>query len=240
MTVKELFDFVTDPTIREANIDEYLEKAMQISSNRALQENEKVDDEVFKHSFIPYTMNDVVDFERDFRRAKQGESLIYTTLHGLKSDLSTPRVVPVMLDEKIAEGVEKLQVVEEKKTEEEISSGSEEEDSSDEDESDSDEEGEQSGEENELEKNADGSVKAKVNNIEIHTRPRDESPNSKRVTEQSSKLRNFKQKYNFFLLFDFPKGTKKRCKRRKKRKTQKQNTQTCQKACGKAIQVEKV
>ena len=46
MTVKELFDFVTDPTIREANIDEYLEKAMEISSNRALQEKEKVDDEV--------------------------------------------------------------------------------------------------------------------------------------------------------------------------------------------------
>ncbi len=30
-------------------------------------------------------MDDVVDIERDFRRAKQGETLIYTTLHGLKT-----------------------------------------------------------------------------------------------------------------------------------------------------------
>ena len=46
MTVKELFDFITDPTIRETNIDEYLEKAMQIATNRPEQQNDKVDDEV--------------------------------------------------------------------------------------------------------------------------------------------------------------------------------------------------
>ena len=69
-------------------------------------------------------MNDVVDYERDFRRAKQGETLIYTTLHGIKSDLSTPRDLPVMLDEKITEQVDKLQVVEEgKKADEERTQG---------------------------------------------------------------------------------------------------------------------
>lgn len=46
MTVKELFDFITDPTINDTNIDEYLEKAMQIASNRPSAENDKVDDEV--------------------------------------------------------------------------------------------------------------------------------------------------------------------------------------------------
>ena len=49
---------------------------------------------VFKHSYIPYTMDEVVDFERDFRRAKQGDKLIYTTFMGIKEDLSQPRLVP--------------------------------------------------------------------------------------------------------------------------------------------------
>ncbi len=43
-------------------------------------------------------MDEVVDFERDFRRVKQGDSLIYTTLLGIKSDLSQPRIVPDILD----------------------------------------------------------------------------------------------------------------------------------------------
>ena len=46
MTVKELFDFITDPTINDTNIDEYLEKAMQIATSRPSAENDKVDDEV--------------------------------------------------------------------------------------------------------------------------------------------------------------------------------------------------
>ena len=59
-------------------------------------------------------MNDVVDFERDFRRAKQGESLIYTTLHGLKSDLSQPSKNPELLEKNETES----QKVEEIKKEE--------------------------------------------------------------------------------------------------------------------------
>jgi RIO kinase 1 len=47
MTVKELFDFVTDPTVNESNMDDYLEKAMDLTSNRSeITEKEKVDDEV--------------------------------------------------------------------------------------------------------------------------------------------------------------------------------------------------
>ena len=47
MTVKELFDFVTDPTVNESNMNDYLEKAMQLTSNRVeISEKEKIDDEV--------------------------------------------------------------------------------------------------------------------------------------------------------------------------------------------------
>ena len=47
MTVKELFDFVTDPTVTEENMDDYLGKAMEIAANRTdLTENDKRDEEV--------------------------------------------------------------------------------------------------------------------------------------------------------------------------------------------------
>lgn len=42
-------------------------------------------------------MDDHVDIKRDFRRDKLGESLIYTTLHGLKPDVSNPRLVSKIL-----------------------------------------------------------------------------------------------------------------------------------------------
>ncbi len=46
MTVKELFDFVTDPTVRDENIDDYLDKSMKIASTRTFDNEETVKDEV--------------------------------------------------------------------------------------------------------------------------------------------------------------------------------------------------
>ena len=55
MTIKELFDFITDLSITAENLDEYLERAMQISSQRShteITEKEKIDEEVnVLHSF---------------------------------------------------------------------------------------------------------------------------------------------------------------------------------------------
>jgi RIO kinase 1 len=177
MTVKELFDFVTDPTVNESNMDEYLEKSMKIASNRGVATlTEKTEDEVFKGSYIPTRMDEVVDFERDFRRAKQGESLIYTTLHGLESDLSKPRKAPEILEDetKIDKPKNELQ----NESESETDSESEDEDGS---ESDSEEKSgeENSEEEQEESENNSGTV--------IHFRPRDESPNSKKARKQAVK-----------------------------------------------------
>ena len=132
LTVKELFDFVTDATITEDNIDLYLEKAMTLASQRTTEditEQQKVDEEVrflhqshdilnvtvaypvkktlretskitciiisfsqfslkatcisyganvtfqvFKHSFIPRNLDEVIDFERDVILAKEGQT----------------------------------------------------------------------------------------------------------------------------------------------------------------------
>lgn len=50
MTVKELFDFVTDVTINDDNIEDYLERAMTLTSQRSpedISEQEKIDEQVF-------------------------------------------------------------------------------------------------------------------------------------------------------------------------------------------------
>lgn len=49
MTVKELFDFITDLSITKDNVEDYLARAQEISSNRTIDDitaQEQVDEEV--------------------------------------------------------------------------------------------------------------------------------------------------------------------------------------------------
>lgn len=133
-------------------------------------------------------MNDVVDFERDFRRAKQGENLIYTTLHGLNPDLSKPRDQPEILEE-----VKKLDNSVADETEDE---------SSEEDDEDTEEEDDSEGEDEE------GSVRAPKINMEIHVRPRDESPNSRKLRKIAVKEEKREKRKN-----KTPKHVKKRAEK---------------------------
>lgn len=129
---------------------------------------------VFKHSYIPYTMDDVVDIERDFRRAKQGETLIYTTLHGLKTDLSQPALMPNLLNEDNSVKSHDQNNNENKNEKEELN----EEESSDEEEiSESD----QTDSENEDDQDNSNDSANKTLKTSKYERPRDESPNSRRV-----------------------------------------------------------
>lgn len=62
MTVKELFDFITDPTITDNNRDAYLDKMSETSAARTLEEvtaQEQIDEEVFKKAFIPKRLTEV-------------------------------------------------------------------------------------------------------------------------------------------------------------------------------------
>lgn len=106
MTIKELFDFVTDPTITENNMEECLEKISDRIANRnfdEMSEQEKIDEEVFKSSFIPKTLSDVYDIERDIRNAKTDENgkpeLIYATVTGLDLNLKVAEKPKVLEDE---------------------------------------------------------------------------------------------------------------------------------------------
>ncbi|KAG7999554.1 Serine/threonine-protein kinase RIO1 [Nibea albiflora] len=86
MTVRELFDFITDPSITCHNIDQYLEKAMVIAAERTSEQRsdqDRVDEEVFKKAYIPRTLTEV----------------LYQTLTGLKKDLSGVQTVPALLED---------------------------------------------------------------------------------------------------------------------------------------------
>ncbi|XP_069469575.1 serine/threonine-protein kinase RIO1 [Ambystoma mexicanum] len=114
MTVRELFGFVTDPSITEDNMDAYLQKAMEVSSQRTEEERssqDNVDEEVFKKAYIPRTLTDVPNYERDvdvMARLKeedlalnvQQDNILYQTVTGLKMDLSGVQTIPSILESK--------------------------------------------------------------------------------------------------------------------------------------------
>lgn len=103
MTVKELFDFVVDPSINSDNIDEYLERMSSLSAERNtlgdLTAEDLVKDQVFKQTFIPQRLDEVVFYERDIRQVKSGQldELIYSSVTGIKADLSGTQEVPEIL-----------------------------------------------------------------------------------------------------------------------------------------------
>ncbi|KAJ8383290.1 hypothetical protein AAFF_G00222260 [Aldrovandia affinis] len=113
MTVRELFEFIIDPSITGDNIDHYLEKAMEISSDRTVEDRsnqDEVDEEVFKKAYIPRTLTEVTHYERDMddmKKMKDGEpslstqndNILYQTVTGLKKDLSGVQTVPALLED---------------------------------------------------------------------------------------------------------------------------------------------
>lgn len=101
MTLKELFEFITDPNITESNIDLCLEKLQMIASQRSLTEltaQEKIEEEVFKQSYIPQRLDEVVYYERDINRdSDEKKTLYYQANTGMKADLSGPSKLPIIL-----------------------------------------------------------------------------------------------------------------------------------------------
>ncbi|XP_069944543.1 serine/threonine-protein kinase RIO1 isoform X2 [Cherax quadricarinatus] len=104
MTVQELFTFIVDQTVTFQNRDEYLEKMKSLASSRPvgqMTDQEKVDEEVFKNVFIPKTLDQVIDFERDFEQLKLGEKTVkdipYRNVLGFNKDLTGVEVLSDLL-----------------------------------------------------------------------------------------------------------------------------------------------
>jgi RIO kinase 1 len=103
MSVRELFDFVVDPSIMDDDIDDYLEKMQQKIRTRGMQSSaeEEIAEAVVVQSFIPRTLDQVKDFEKDIDRINSGnntEGIYYQTITGLKEDLSGVRLIPAILE----------------------------------------------------------------------------------------------------------------------------------------------
>lgn len=102
MTVKELFDFITDQTITEENMEECLSEISEKIKDRdfdQLTAQEKIDEAVWQKTYIPKRLDEVVDFARDIDKAKAGEKtpLVYSKVTGLTSELNVqtkPDILP--------------------------------------------------------------------------------------------------------------------------------------------------
>lgn len=175
MTVKELFDFITDQTITEENMEACLEKISEQIKDRdfeSITAQEKIDEAVWQNTFIPKRLDEVRYFERDVDKAKKGEkaNLIYGKITGLNDQLEVQKKPEILDDNENEKNVKKSKnskVKEQNGVEEDL--GSEEEDE-DEDESGSEEDED---DENSRFKNS--------------SRPRDESPESKKARKKAVK-----------------------------------------------------
>ena len=76
MTVRELFEFITDFTVTDDLVDEYLERMQEKITNRPfdMTDEQTMEEEVFKQTFIPRTLNDVHDHERHILQAIDGNT----------------------------------------------------------------------------------------------------------------------------------------------------------------------
>ncbi|KAB7495354.1 Serine/threonine-protein kinase RIO1 [Armadillidium nasatum] len=113
MTLKELFEYIVDPTVTEDNREERLNVLREVASQRDpfnLSPEEKFEEELFKNIYIPKTFDQVIDFERDMSLLHVGERTVedihYRTILGLKDDLTGAKSEIVVESEKDEEGYE--------------------------------------------------------------------------------------------------------------------------------------
>lgn len=95
LTLKELFDFVTDPNLCDEDVDEYLDKAQNIAASRSiteLEDLEKQEEQIFLNSFIPRRLDEVFDAERDIEALKTvGNDVIYSKIASLQQKIDAEK-----------------------------------------------------------------------------------------------------------------------------------------------------
>jgi len=105
LSTRQLFDFVTDLSLSDDNVDAYLEKLLEIIDDRVenpLDEEEAIKEEVTNNVFmnddmnIPRTLNKIED-----PFVSNNGDAFYQALTGMKSDLSGPLNNPEIFDQKI-------------------------------------------------------------------------------------------------------------------------------------------
>ena len=95
LTMQQLFDYVTDPTITDSNEEAYLDKILEQAQSRSLNEtiSEEVDARIFQQIFIPQTLDDLCETSaKDFRQI--------STALGMNETMTEARLVPKILEDK--------------------------------------------------------------------------------------------------------------------------------------------
>ncbi|XP_047316874.1 serine/threonine-protein kinase rio1-like [Impatiens glandulifera] len=95
MTIRELFDFIVDPSITDETVDTYLEEIQQRILDRGFEvsHEDEIADAVFVQSYIPKTLDNVNtrNAEEDIDKITGGEdtgNMYYQTITGLKHALA--------------------------------------------------------------------------------------------------------------------------------------------------------
>ncbi|CAI9095113.1 OLC1v1030974C1 [Oldenlandia corymbosa var. corymbosa] len=93
MFIRELFDFIVDPSIDDESVDSYLEEVQQkiLARGNVISPEEEIADSVFIQTFIPKTLDHVKNAEEDVQRITSGtdtDDMFYKTITGLKEALS--------------------------------------------------------------------------------------------------------------------------------------------------------
>jgi len=86
LSLQELFNFVTDITIDESNIEAEVDRIMRnaVESGRKWDPKElNVEEEVFKKRFIPRTLHDIDNPVKDMIKRKEGEKLDHECVTGV-------------------------------------------------------------------------------------------------------------------------------------------------------------
>jgi RIO kinase 1 len=93
LTVQQLFNYITDPTITDLNEQIYLDKMIEQSKIESLNETtDEVDERVFERIFIPQTLDEYCETSsKDFRQV--------STVLGMNETMTAARLVPTILED---------------------------------------------------------------------------------------------------------------------------------------------
>ena len=170
MPVKGLFDFVTDVSLTDDRVEEYLEKAEEKAIAREPGDQgaqEEVSEAVFKQIFIPRTLTEVTRYEEDFEKMQmgQGEDIAYFSVTGLKLDLSGAQSVTTLLQERMESSQCTTGIKEGNRGKEEEEEEEEEEEGKEEDSGSMEESSEATSDDSEEESEDDQDKKSKMHSV---------------------------------------------------------------------------
>ncbi|XAR67898.1 Non-specific serine/threonine protein kinase [Bertholletia excelsa] len=205
MTIRELFDFIVDPSITDESIDSYLEEVQKkvLARGNVISQEDEIADSIFVQSYIPKTLDHVKNVEEDIDRITSGKDtgdIYYQTITGLKHALSMAQSSPAEKEQKAEVGDLKQDLApacvgESHLPNSETQTGTDEEDEDEDEENSGDSEGERPTPENEMQMPIDKKAARKENKKKVKEEKREarKTKMPKAVKKKKKKLAKAKK-----------------------------------------------